>query len=592
MTQHPIPDAALDADIAILGKKGKGKSYTAKSIVERLLTMGRRVLVIDAMGHWWGLRTGADGKKPGFRIAVFGGEHGDMPLTEAMARPLARILGRENLPAVLDIGQMRKAQMVRFVAELLDELYATNRDPLWLVIEEADLFAPQNPLGDTVNVLAEVDRIARRGRAYGFRLITMTQRPARLHKDVLTQLSTLVALGMSAPQDREAIEAWVKGNADAGAAKEVLGSLAGLDTGEAWVWAPELDLLKRVRMPAITTLDTSATPKAGEKRIEPKRLADVDVSAIRAALEQPKAEETATDRKAIDESREEAERTAFERGLRAGREEKEKALAAAEAAHRQHIAAIQDAGEDLADLARTEIARVRAVLGQLAEAVAAEAARCTWALEALGATGAPAPATPPGPAHSLQPKPPPRAERPMPPKPASAPVPRQSAPVPPAVFDLPPARQRILVALRKLEAIGHYPASKTQLALVAGASHRSSTFKNNLGGLSTGGLIRYPGPGLVELTEAGAERVPQQPRPGHADMVAMARELLTPAQFRLLEVAIDNYPGSLTTDALASLAGVSVTSSSFKNNRGRLSSLGLITYPEPGTISAADCLFP
>jgi hypothetical protein len=46
---HPIPDAALDADIAILGKKGRGKTFTAKGVVERLLHMQRRVLVLDPL---------------------------------------------------------------------------------------------------------------------------------------------------------------------------------------------------------------------------------------------------------------------------------------------------------------------------------------------------------------------------------------------------------------------------------------------------------------------------------------------------------------------------------------------------------------
>src|SRR5215469_16522180 len=49
---HPIPDAALDADIAILGKKGRGKTFTAKGIVERLLEMQRRVLVLDPLSTW------------------------------------------------------------------------------------------------------------------------------------------------------------------------------------------------------------------------------------------------------------------------------------------------------------------------------------------------------------------------------------------------------------------------------------------------------------------------------------------------------------------------------------------------------------
>jgi DNA helicase HerA-like ATPase len=49
-----LPDQALTADIAILGKKGRGKSYAAKGVAERLLDLGERVLILDPLGHWWG----------------------------------------------------------------------------------------------------------------------------------------------------------------------------------------------------------------------------------------------------------------------------------------------------------------------------------------------------------------------------------------------------------------------------------------------------------------------------------------------------------------------------------------------------------
>lgn len=280
-----IPDSALDADIAILGKKGRGKTYTAKGIVERLLDLGRRVVVIDPLSVWWGLKSSADGERPGYPIAVFGGPHGDMPLTEEMGRPLARIIAWENLPTIIDVGQMTKAAWQRLVADMLDELFKANREPLWIVLEEADVFAPQQPRpDDSMRVLGEVDRMARRGRAYGFRLISITQRPAKLNKDVLTQLSTLVALGLTSPQDRDAIKAWVEGNADRDKAKEVMSTLAKLPVGEGWVWSPDHDILARMTFPAIRTLDTSATPKAGVKQIRPKTLADVDLSAVREAL--------------------------------------------------------------------------------------------------------------------------------------------------------------------------------------------------------------------------------------------------------------------------------------------------------------------
>jgi ribosome-binding protein aMBF1 (putative translation factor) len=154
------------------------------------------------------------------------------------------------------------------------------------VLEEADAFAPQQPTGDMTRVLGEVDRIARRGRAFGFRLISITQRPAKLHKDVLTQLSTLIALGVTSPQDRDAIKAWVDGNADRDKARDVYDSLAHLRVGEGWIWAPDHGLLQRVKFPPISTLDTSKTPKAGDAPIAAPVLAGADISKLRARLAQ------------------------------------------------------------------------------------------------------------------------------------------------------------------------------------------------------------------------------------------------------------------------------------------------------------------
>jgi DNA-binding XRE family transcriptional regulator len=283
-TRHPVPDAALDADIAILGKKGRGKTFTAKGIVERLLHMGRRVVVLDPLSVWWGLKASADGKSPGYPIPVFGGPHADIPITGEAGHALGQLLTGTPISAVLDLGQMRKAEQARLVADVLDHLFTVNRDPLWLVLEEADAFAPQQPMGDMTRVLGEVDRIARRGRNFGFRLISITQRPAKLNKDVLTQLSTLIALGVTSPQDRDAIKAWVDGNADRDKARDVYDSLAHLKVGEGWIWAPDHSLLKRVKFPLISTLDTSKTPKAGDARITAPVLAGADISKLKAVF--------------------------------------------------------------------------------------------------------------------------------------------------------------------------------------------------------------------------------------------------------------------------------------------------------------------
>jgi hypothetical protein len=589
---HAIPDAALERDIAILGKKGKGKTYAAKGLVERLLDLGRRVVVVDPMGVWWGLRTAADGKRPGYRIAVFGGDHGDMPLVDEMARPLARVLASENLPAVLDLADMRKAGIIRFATAFFDELYAANRDPLWLVLEEADLFAPQNPMGDTAQLLGEVDRIARRGRAFGFRLITMSQRPARLHKDVLTQLSTLVALGLTSPQDREALRAWVEGNADRDLAREVFDTLAKLETGEAWVWAPDLDMLERVRLPAIRTLDTSATPKAGDERKAAKTLAEIDVGPIREALAA-----AGTPSPLVGEGRggglpsdlkerlAEAERRGFARGERHGRdEERAKGSPYLELARGK---AFEEGKREGYKEGRSHGHRegANAQMRRVVEALAG-AAMLNGDAEALG---------------SLQlqkvkfTSEAPPTDRPEGESPPAGPPPEEAA----ARVDievnaegLTPAKRRILVALRQLEAIGQAAPEKANVAWFAGASPKSSAFSNNLGAMRSAGLIDYPSGGTVALADAGRDAAPPVAAPSHAEIMDLVRAKLAPAQARMLQAAVAVYPLELPLEQLAERAGQSLTSSSFSNNRGRLRSLGLITYPRPGHVRAADVLFP
>lgn len=77
---HPIPEAALSQHIAILGKTGSGKTYAAKGVVERILSEGGRVCVIDPTGAWHGLRSSATSKTAGFPVVIFGGSHADLPL--------------------------------------------------------------------------------------------------------------------------------------------------------------------------------------------------------------------------------------------------------------------------------------------------------------------------------------------------------------------------------------------------------------------------------------------------------------------------------------------------------------------------------
>ena len=110
--RYPISNATLDAgDIAILGRKGSGKTYTAKGLVERLIRRGRRVIVIDPMSIWWGLCLAADGEKSGLPLVVIGGKHGDIPLlaTPQAGTQVAKLPLALNVSAIIDVADCSPA---------------------------------------------------------------------------------------------------------------------------------------------------------------------------------------------------------------------------------------------------------------------------------------------------------------------------------------------------------------------------------------------------------------------------------------------------------------------------------------------------
>lgn len=551
-----IPREALGQHMAILGRTGSGKTYAAKGGVETLLREGRRVCIIDPTSSWWGLRSSADGKEPGFPVVVFGGEHADVPITAESGERLAAIIAERNLPCVVDLSDFGMGERHRFMASFLSTLHRHNRRPLHLVIDEADEAAPQNPLPETRRVLHEVDRLVRRGRVKGFVVTLITQRPAVLHKNVLSQASTLIAMRMMAPQDRSAIEAWVEAHADKKTAATVLDSLPRLQPGEGWIWSPELGLLERVKFPPITTFDSSRTPDEDEVA-EPVAAAAIDLGDLREAL--------GADADAVAEPIGEDERKkAFEEGREVGR-----------------MLGYQQGQADQQKIINTLVERV-AELEERLDAIAKLAAGAVPA--PTDERQAPYEAGPPATDEIAEKNNSKYSDPiPAPPKPA-APERRHEG--------ISRPQQRILDALAWLDTIGIRDADRTQLALLADASPKSSAFANNLGALHSGGFVSYPVGKRVALTPKGARAAnrPERP-PTSADLHAMIRSKVSGPQWAILSQLIGVFPHALKRERLAHLAGASAQSSAYANNLGRLHSLGLICYPARGEVAAQPVLF-
>jgi len=316
----PIPASVLDQHSVVVGKTGSGKTFTIKGLVERLLAEQRRVCVIDPTGVWWGLRLKADGETPGFQVIVFGGDFADVPIDDKAGALLAELLVERNLPCVIDLSTFTNAGRTRFMRDFAGALYRKSRRAFHLILDEADEFAPQQALPDQKAMLGEIDRIVRRGRARGFRVTLITQRPAVLHKNVMAQCNTLIAMRLTSPQDRRAVEDWVKGHGDEKKGRELLRTLAGLQVGTGWLWAPDEDILERVKFPPIETYDSSRTPEEGDDVPVPANLGEVDLGDLQARLTQPEDDKKASKRQkpdtaALDRIWEEGHDAGYQQGV-------------------------------------------------------------------------------------------------------------------------------------------------------------------------------------------------------------------------------------------------------------------------------------
>lgn len=567
-----LPIDAVEETFAILAVRGSGKTNAARVMAEEMFAVGAPFVAIDPVGSWWGLRAGREPGTPGLPIPIFGGRHGDVPLERGGGLVIADLVVDQRCSCVLDLSEFEyEAPKKQFLLDFARRLYHRNTKSLHLFLEEADDYIPQTLRGGSSEkgvepqLLRAMENIVRRGRARGIGITMITQRSASINKNVLTQAGTLIAMQATSPQDRRAIEEWVKYH---GEKEEILASLASLGKGEAWIWSPQfLGRTVRTKFRLSRTYDSGRTPKLGDSgNSKAATLADVDLEQIRdrmaATIEKVKADDP--------------------RELRARIRELERKIASAPA---PVVATPEPAPIDLSavESALTELDAGVSDLRDQARALSGVAdstlRRSAIVRDLLRRAARPRPAGRVAPAAVRRVEVPAVAYRPQ--KAPSAARDGVSAP-----------QQRILDSLAWLESVGLTTAAKVQLAFLAEQSPKSSGYANNLGALRSSGLIDYPAPGVIGLTETGrtaADRPGSPPTTEELQGRVLAR--LSAPQGRILRAVIDCYPRSLRKLELAELSEQSATSSGFANNLGFLRSLGVIDYPFAGAVRATPILF-
>lgn len=568
-----LPIDLVTRKTAILAKSGAGKSNTAKVIVEGVLDAGAQVVIIDPVGHWWGLRSL-------FPIPVLGGMNGDIPLDPLAGKLIADVAAESGQSLILDVSLMDSdGEMQRFAYEFAERFYKQKQlhpTAVLIVLEEADEFAPQDTRGANVpRMVGAWARIAKRGRGRGIGLLSVTLRSASLSKNVLNQSDGIVAMRTTAPLDIKAVQEWVQATRAVGA-DEVIPSLPSLETGEAWFWIPEYGVLERVKVTKARSLDTSATPEVGAKPLEAKTLKPIDLAALgermQSTVERAKENDPAELRKQVRDVKARLEKEEREHGETIARP------GAAQVAEPEIVEVPVFNGEvDRLDDAVGALLRVAEELREAGESVGNAAASIASAVT-LAKT---APAAPPRVGTTTQRTP---LRRPAP-----VVVPDQDAT---GGGSISRPQQRILDALAWFEAVRVPAPRRSILAPMAVTTSKSSGFEKNLSTLRTAGLINYGSGSTVYMTDSGRGVANPVDAPATAETMqeAVISKVSRP-QGELLRALLRAYPKSLSREQLANTTGASALSSGFEKNLSTLRTLGVIDYPERGYVAALPLLF-
>jgi hypothetical protein len=604
-----LPISVVTQKLALLGISGSGKTYASGKLVEGLCDAGVQVVVVDTVGNWWGLRLAANGKSPGIAIPIIGGDHGDVALDPGAGRDVANLITESRASMIVDVSDFGTAELQRFVAAFASTLLAAKKkspSPVMVVWEECQDVVPQRVTGDVAKTVGAVQKLVKRGRNYGVGTMLISQRPAAVNKDVLSQIETLCAFRMNGRHDRKAIEDWiVSQELDVGG---MVDELPTMTTGSCFIWSPQwLGILKKIHIARKKTFDATATPEFGEE-VKAGKLAPVDLKAFEKtmaeSIEKVRAADPEIARKRI--AHLEAQVHTLQRTCEGLEKMKMKRPEARPVIRDGQIAKLErllTAADVMTKRAEQRIIELGAHTAALASCLGEAKTRELIDLAKAGAvspfevridTGRASSSVPPPRAGKMRDRDKPKMTlfsdaRRLSAQPAVNGTEHQTA-----SGDLDGPEQRIIDAIGWLKSVGNDEPEQTAVAFLAGYSSNSGGYFNPRGRLKQRGLIEYLSGNRIKLTSTGwlsvsPEITSASPLTNQDIHNRVLAKLDNPMR-RILEPLLRVYPSGMTNDKLAHAAGYSPTSGGYFNPRGRLKSLGLIEYTG-GEVKARSILF-
>lgn len=173
----------LGESVAVLGIKGSGKTQTAAVLAEELLAAGVPMGIVDIAGEYYGLRE----RYPVLIAGAAVSATVDVEVKPGAAGALAEYSLRESQSLIFDVSEYSIDERMVAVESFFKRLWAVAgelRKPYVILLEEAHNYIPQRSGTPMKSLLIQ---IATEGRKRGLSIVMVSQRPARIDKDVLAQ---------------------------------------------------------------------------------------------------------------------------------------------------------------------------------------------------------------------------------------------------------------------------------------------------------------------------------------------------------------------------------------------------------------------
>ncbi len=278
-----LPVETVTSTLVVYGGKGMGKTNFGAVLVEEMSGAGLRWCVADPMGVWWGLRHSKDGKGKGVECLILGGPHGDIPIEPTGGKIVADLVVDENVNVIIDFSRKTNGETwgvgekIRFMTDYGSQIFqrqgglveGRRREPLFQVLDEAARFIPQMvragqpQLSMCLSVWAQM---VEEGRNHGLGVCLLTQRSARLNKDVAELADVMIAFRTVGPNSVAAVTDWLGENIEKEHIKSITQNLRSLPVGRCLIVSPGwLQVEDIVQVRSRQTFDSSATPKPGER---------------------------------------------------------------------------------------------------------------------------------------------------------------------------------------------------------------------------------------------------------------------------------------------------------------------------------------